>query len=326
MKTSILGSTLLICLFVQGMFAQDHPETEISNKLIHAVVMLPDADHGSYQATRFDWSGIISSLDYAGHNYIAKWQKLTDPKINDAITGPAEEFIASLGYDKAKAGGTFVRIGVGIVRKPDDGAYQRFKTYDIVNHGEWTVRKGKNWIRFTQKLTSGDGYAYVYQKTLRLEKGKPELLISHSLKNTGRKTIDTEVYSHNFFVIDHEVVGPDIVIRFSFVPKPESELQHGAEVRGRTITYMRILQKGESASTVLDGFGEGLRGYNMRIENEKSGAGVEISGNQPLTKVVFWSIPTVACPENYIHLNIPPGKGASWNTTFNFYTITPRNN
>jgi hypothetical protein len=323
MKTSVWSSGLLICLFTQGLIAQNYPKTDISNKLIRAVIMLPNAQHGSYQGTRFDWSGVISTLQSAGHNYIAHWHKQDDPKINDAITGPAEEFLTSLGYDQAKPGGTFVRIGVGILRKPDEKAFQRFKTYDIVEPGQWNIRKGKNWIEFNQKLASDDGYAYVYEKTLRLMKGKPELVIEHSLKNVGEKTIETDEYSHNFFVIDHEVVGPDIAIRFSFAPKPTSKLQNGAEIHGQTITFLRDLQKDESVFTELDGFGQGLREFNIRIENLKSGAGVEISGNRPLTKVVFWSIHTVACPETYIHLHLQPGEEARWETMFNFYTMTP---
>lgn len=324
MKTSLLSSGLLICLFSQGLIAQDYPKTEISNRLIRAVIMLPSAGHGSYQGTRFDWSGVVSSLKFAGHDYVARWHKQDDPKINDAITGPAEEFLTSLGYDQAKPGGTFVRIGVGILRRPDEKAYQRFKTYDVVDPGQWAVQQGRNWIRFTQKLTAENGYAYVYQKTLLLKRGKPELIIEHSLKNAGEKTIETDEYSHNFFVIDHEAVGPGVVVRFSFVPKPASELQLGAEVRGKTIVFARDIPKGKYVMTELDGFGRGLRNFNIRIENQKSGAGVRISGNRPLTKVVFWAIPTVACPETYIHLRIRPGETAHWKTMFHFYGMAPQ--
>jgi hypothetical protein len=323
MKTSMWSSVLLTCLFAQCLIAQNYPKADISNKLIHAVVMLPNAEHGSYQGTRFDWSGVISSLQYAGHNYVAQWHNQNNPKINDAVTGPAEEFITSLGYDQAKPGGTFVRIGVGILRKPNETAFQRFKTYDIVQPGQWIIRKGKNWIRFTQKLTSEDGYAYVYRKALELKEGKPELIIKHSLKNTGQKTIETDEYSHNLFVIDHEVVGPDIAIRFSFAPKPTSRLQNGAEIHGKMITFARDLQKGEFVFTELGGFGNGLRDFDVRSENRKSGAGVRISGSRPLTKMVFWSIPTVACPETYVHLDIHPGEETHWKTRFDFYAMPP---
>ena len=61
-------------------------------------------------------------------------------------------------------------------------------------------------------LRADDGYAYLCRKTVRLVKGKPELLVEHSLRNTGSKVIETTQYNHNCFVIDHEVVGPDLDI------------------------------------------------------------------------------------------------------------------
>lgn len=322
-RLAVLG---LAGLFIGTGIAADYPEAEISNGLIHAKFMLPDADHGSYRATRFDWSGIISSLQYSGHEYFGQWYEHHDPKIHDAITGPVEEFRtndAGLGYDEAKAGGTFVRIGVGVVRKPDEKAYRPFFTYDIVNPGERSVRREKNWIEFVQKLTSDDGYAYVYRKRVSLTKGKPQLVIEHWLKNTGRKTIDTTVYDHNFFVIDHEVVGPDIAIRFAFVPKPKQELTNGAEIHGNEITYTRELQKGESVFSEMEGFDKDAKDYDIRIENRKARAGVRISGDRPLSRVVFWSIRSVACPEPWIQLQAAPGREAKWKITYDFYTTPP---
>ncbi len=31
---------------------------------------LPDAENGMYRATRFDWSGVIGSVKYKGHEYL----------------------------------------------------------------------------------------------------------------------------------------------------------------------------------------------------------------------------------------------------------------
>ncbi|MGH9433688.1 MAG: hypothetical protein ACRD3T_19335 [Terriglobia bacterium] len=307
----------------QGLFAEDYPKVEISNKTIQAVVMLPDPVHGSYRATRFDWSGVISSLQYGGHQFVSRWYEHQDPLVHDSITGPAEEFITSLGYDEANSRGTFVRIGVGTLRKPDEKSFRRFSTYDVVDPGKWTVRKSANKLVFIQKLKSDDGYGYVYRKTLRLVKGKPELVIEHSLKNTGSKLLATDEYCHNFFVIDHEVVGPSISVHFPFVPKPLQTLKHGAEVRGQSIRYARDLKKGEVVFSEIRGFGDRIDSYNIRIENHKAGVGVRISGSRPLAKLLFWSIRTVACPEPYIRLHIEPGARARWKLTYVFYKIAP---
>ncbi len=130
-----------------------------------------------------------------------QWFEHYDPKIHDAISGPVEEFLtngAGLGYDEAKAGESFVRIGVGAVRKPDEPRYRRFSTYEIVDAGKWTVHHGADWIEFIHQLGDTGGYSYVYRKKLRLAKDK--LIIEHHLKNTGRKTIAASVYDHNFWV------------------------------------------------------------------------------------------------------------------------------
>ena len=131
--------SLFACLSTSLLFAQDYPKAEISNGLIHAELMLPDSQNGSYRGTRFDWSGIISSLQSQGHEYFGQWHKHHDPKIHDAVTEPLEEFRTNdsgLGYEEAKPGDAFVRIGIGTVRKPEEKAYRPYDSYDICRPGK----------------------------------------------------------------------------------------------------------------------------------------------------------------------------------------------
>jgi hypothetical protein len=184
------------------------PQTTIANARIRATLYLPDAQAGYYRGTRFDWSGVVSSLEWKGHTYFGQWFERYDPKLHDAITGPVEEFLtndAGLGYDEAKPGDSFVRIGVGAVRKPDETEYRRFSTYDIVDPGTWTLTRGSDWTEFVHELRDTRGYAYIYRKKLRLV--DDTLVLEHHLKNTGRKTIATSVYDHNFFMLDGESTG-----------------------------------------------------------------------------------------------------------------------
>src|SRR5688572_13003059 len=108
------------------------PQAEISNGRIRAKIYLPDARQGYYRGTRFDWAGVVAGLEWNGHNYFGQWFERYDPTLHDAITGPVEEFLTNdsgLGYDEAQPGESFVRIGVGAVRKPAEPAYRRFATY-----------------------------------------------------------------------------------------------------------------------------------------------------------------------------------------------------
>ncbi len=61
-----------------------YPQAEISNGLVLAVIALPDETNGSHRGTRFDWSGMITSLECQGHKYSGRH----DPLVHDAITGP----------------------------------------------------------------------------------------------------------------------------------------------------------------------------------------------------------------------------------------------
>lgn len=317
-------SKLILLLAGCTLLAADYPSAEISNGILRARLHLPDPVKGSYQGTRFDWSGIIYSLQFKNHEYFGKWYEKHDPKIHDAITGPVEEFLSGdtlPGYAEAEPGGTFLRIGVGVLRKPQENAFQRFHTYAIVDPGIWKVKTGASSIRFTHVLKSPDGYAYVYRKRLSLVKGQPRMLLEHSLKNTGSKVIDTAQYNHNFFVIDDEVVGPDVAVKFPFDLKPDRELSSEASVRGRELAYSRELRRGESVMAQMGGFGGTSSDYDFRIENRKSGAGVRITGDQPLSKVVFWSIRSVACPEPYIQLRVEPGNEKHWRIEYEFYTL-----
>jgi hypothetical protein len=302
----------------------EFPHAEISNGLIHAKLYLPDPQQGYYRATRFDWSGIIASLEYKGHNYFGPWFERHDPLVHDAITGPVEEFLtanSTLGYEDAGVGGTFVRVGIGALRKPDEKQFRRFGKYDITNSGKWSVRKGSDKIEFVQELVNASGYGYVYGKTVKLAKGKPELLIEHKLKNTGKRPIDTQAYNHNFLVMDGQPSGPDFSVQFPFELKTTSDSKGFVEIRGRQIAYLRELEKGQSVLLRLLGFSNSAGDYDIKIENRKTGAGVRITGDRPLSDLIFWTVRTTLCPEPYITIRVNPGKETSWRISYQFYSL-----
>jgi hypothetical protein len=316
----------LVALFFTIMevvsYAQEkNPVCEIKNKLIHARVYLPDQESGYYRSTRFDWSGVMSKLVFNSHNYLGIWNDLYDPTLHDAITGPVEEF-APLGYDLAKAGSSFVKIGVGILHKPEELKYNKFTYYQIEDYGKRKVRKKSDQITFIHTLEHKD-YGYKYEKTVKLIKGKPVLEISHTLKNKGQRPIETTVYDHNFFVIDSTNLGPAFEVKFPFTIKAdEKKIGEIAEIKDNRITFKRELTKGEIISLgAITGYSNDPRDYDIRIENQKTGAAVRITADQPISRIIFWAMPKTLCPEPYISIRIEPGKEFSWKLTYEFYTI-----
>jgi hypothetical protein len=305
-----------------AILVADFPHADIKNKYIAARLYLPDANQGYYQGTRFDWSGVIASLEYQGHQYFGQWFEKYNPKVHDAISGPVEEF-TTLGYEEAKPGETFLKIGVGALRKPDTSPYSFSKTYEIINPGKWVVHKKPDRVEFAQELNDAAGYSYLYRKAVRLIKGKPQLVLEHSLKNTGDKTINTSVYNHNFFTIDHQPTGPAIEIKFPFnVQATGKGFGDIAQVSSNKITYLRELNKNESVfSSGLSGFSNNKKDYDFRIENNQTGAGVRITSDQSLVKIVYWASSTTSCPEPYIQLQAEPGQEIQWKIYYEFYTM-----
>ena len=53
--------------------------------------------------------------------------------------------------------------------------------YQLINPGEWKVKKKAASVEFTQTLND-KAYSYEYKKTVELVKGKPEMVLSHTLK------------------------------------------------------------------------------------------------------------------------------------------------
>ena len=322
--------------------AADFPQAELSNSEIRLKVYLPDAKTGFYRASRFDWSGMIGSLVYKGHEYYGPWFQRVDPAVRDfsydgadivaspctAAVGPAEEFVSDtnqpLGYAEAKPGGTFVKIGVGALKKPDDSAYNRFHLYEIADPGKWSVQTSADSVEFTQQLTDpSSGYSYVYRKTVRLTKGKAQMQMEHSLRNTGQKPIDTNVYDHNFLRIDGAAPGPDYAIRVPFqIQSNRPPNKDFAEIRGNQIVYLKTLANQERVATPIQGFGDQARDYDVRVDNKKAGVGVRYTANRPLQSEALWSIRAVLAVEPFIHISVAPGQESTWNMTYDYYAVS----
>jgi hypothetical protein len=300
--------------------AVDPPKADISNGIIKAQLLLPDAQNGYYRGTRFDWAGQVSSLTYKGHSFVGNWNdRPYDPKLHDAIMGPVEEF-GVLGFADAKPGETFVQIGVGALTRTDDKLHNRFGYYPIADHGRWRVKTKANRVEFRHTLND-PAFPYDYQKTLELVKGKPELLITHTLKNTGKRVIETTSYNHNFYQIDAQPTGPTYAITF---PTDNLSAEGGLGV-GNVVNLSRnqliyLKEQGKGDSVFFPNLTNNQPApYRLTIENTKTRAGIRISGDREIARLLYWSHPNTVCPEPYVNIRIEPGQSFSWQIRYEFF-------
>jgi hypothetical protein len=313
------GSTVVNSSVCDNLPHSDHPKAVLTNGKVEAVIYLPDAVHGYYRASRFDWGGVIGCVGYRGHTYFGEWFSRYDPTANDSITGPVEEFRApqsELGYDDAAPGGSFLKIGVGVLQRINESPYSFGAPYPILDGGVRTVRRSRDAITFTQVLHTDFGYAYRYEKTVRLNKHGAVLSLEHKLKNLGTKTIETAVYDHDFFMLDHRPTGPGMVVHLGFAPIPETPFPPSATIVGNDIVFNQAA--GRSAQGYLSGYTGKTGEYQILLEDMSGHVGIEQSSDSPLSKFYFWSTPKTICPEAYIAIHILPGKTQKWTIRYHF--------
>lgn len=313
--------------------AAEHPQAEISNGAIRAGLYLPDAQNGYYRGTRFDWSGMIHSLVYKGHEYYGPWYDKMDPAVHDFVyrdgaivagacswaTGPAEEF-GEIGYREAAPGGTFVKIGVGRLQKRDAEAYDPYRLYEIADGGKWTVHTSAGQVESVQEVGGPGDYAYTYRKVVRLENSAPRMTIEHLLKNTGRKAIVTQAYIHNFLILQ-KPPGPGLTVTFPFritSPPLSGDL---ARIEGNKIVYLKALTGEDKVQTPIEGFGAAAADYSIRIESRKAGAGLHITGDLPLAKASLWSIRSNASVEPFVAVKVEPGRTLTWAIDYEYFEV-----
>ncbi len=345
MKRALIACATLICGAAMAQPVQPPPPRSypveralaaapfitLRNEHITMTVTPPDLKRGFFRGTRFDQAGVVTSLKLGAKEFYGPWFSRTAPEVLDytytedglvagpdsAATGPVEEF-AVVGFDDAKPGGRFIKIGVGVLERPDDKPYDKYWHYKIADWGKRTMRRTRNSVTFTQSVADGpSGYAYDYEKTLRLVPGTTQLVIEHVLKNTGAKPISSNVYDHNFLRLTPGNDGIRVTFPFKVVaayPPPADLIR----IEGNAMTYLRPMAYKERLSFPVTGFGGAASDYDIEIVDMKTSAGVRMVGDAPMTRINIFSIDTTQSVEPFIAIELAPGAEKRWSYTYTF--------
>ncbi len=273
-------------------------------------ISLHDPSDGFYLGTRFDRGGVFDGILFRGTQMCGRWFERYDPHMHDAVCGPAEEF-APVGFERAAAGGTFLKIGVGLLERPDDASYDRFRLYRIADPGEWTVDQAPGSVSFRHVL---DAY-YDYRKVISLSGGRG-LRISHELNVL--QPLVTEVYNHNFFTMGRLCVGPTRRLDFPFAPQGTWRAAYDSvDFASSGIRFYRDLAPGESVYSG-DVHAQGASGMPYSLTLGEGPLSVNIRGDVPVTRTVFWANHRIACLEPYNDVRAVPGEPFVWTIEYEF--------
>jgi len=324
-------TTFCCLLFALPLLAEEPPATVLKSKSLEVLVYSTDFEKGFYRGTRFDWAGIWGQVNFQGHKVFTKWKPNHDPLGHDDVFGPAQEFSSTepLGYREAKVGEPFLKIGNGDLEKPKEEKYDFTNRYKILNYGERAFQTDEISVRYLHRLKSKTGHHYEYTKKVMIEKDAPNVVwVMHSLLNTGDKTIETDVYNHNFFNVDSDAIGRNYEIALSFKPTITEQKERAKEllkVEGTTLTFTGALDQG-TIYAEMTGFPVGKLkdpkkdGYipDFRMRHLKTGIAVGVWCDQPITKFRLWGTQTALCPEPFLAVKAEPGKRFNWTWRYEF--------
>jgi len=299
----------------------DAPSVTLTNDRLTMNVLLPDPKHGRYRGQRFDWGGMVQSLEVDGMTLIREWRLLGKPEAHDEnALGTAEEFglRKPAGYETAAVGEPFLKVGVGLLKRQQRFEYRFWEDHEVVATGQWRVEKGDAQITFTHVLDH-DGWAYQYTKTIRLiNNEQPGFIIERELKNTGQRLIDTDHYTHNFFAFGNNIVGPDYRVRLPFDPLPNDRLNRYFDRDGDWLVPKAVPETNSSFNAdLLPQSGKRVP-HDFTLLHQPSSARIDITGQPDLTHAAVFAMENVFCIEGFTPVQVKPGKTLRWHTAYRF--------
>lgn len=290
----------------------------LQHKDLKVYVDLPQTN---YKGVRYDWTGMITKVDFRGVTLTGK-ENPTQQLEDNLGQGLYNEFgiKTPVGYRELLSGGWFHKIGVGLLQK-DDGPYDFLKDYPV-RPARFTVDGTDRQLKITCTGVLTNGYAYVLEKTIVLLDNGFE--IKYKLENTGNKQIITTEYNHNFLAIGDAAIGPQYQLDYAFtldenVLDENINPEYLVRFTGQQIKLASVPSQ---AFFFSDLSGSANVAAAWTLTNKEMGIAITESGNFTTKALHLWGAGHVISPELYIDLHILPGQTASWTRTYGV-TVLP---
>jgi hypothetical protein len=274
----------------------------------------------NYNFSRFDWTGKIVKVKF--QNIPLSSIEITDcPNENFFGKGFYNEFgiDTALGFEEAKIGGWFHKIGVGLLKK-DNHKYLFNKKYEI-KPAEFSINSDSNKVLIKCKSEVINGFSYLLKKEIKLQNNS--ISIKYYLENTGEKDIITDEYTHNFIAINKDFIGTNYLMKFPFQIKPELfdkvvNPEGKVEIGQKEIKFNGSPKEQFFFSNLTGGK---YRNPAWELINIESKIGISEIGSFKTNKVNLWGWKHVICPELFFKIFIKPGQSIEWSRNYNIYKV-----
>jgi len=273
-----------------------------------------------YGFSRFDWTGKITSVKFKDR-LITTVENPKEVNENAFGKGYYNEFgiNTALGYEEAKVGDWFHKIGIGLLKK-EATEYEFHKSYEI-KPAVFQYITTKKSIAIQCISATANGYSYELHKKISLVKNG--FSIHYVLKNTGSKMIHTDEYVHNFIAVDNTPISHHYALKFPFVLQQDL---FGEHVNPDTAVLI-----GEKQFTFVNSpkeqfFFSNLSGgkkveAKWELHHRKLGFGILERADFQTNKINLWGWGHVISPELFHEISIVPGESSEWTRNYELFEL-----
>jgi hypothetical protein len=290
----------------------------MQNASIKLTLADPTAPEPVYRGQRFTLPGMVTIASWNGIPFLVPFAMPDDRFPDNHVGGTAEEFDlpGPADYDTAPVGGTFMKVGVGILRRDDAEPYNFSLPREVVVAPKNTIAfsddKTATFLQTLDDPAGGRGYRLEVSVTLE-ENG---FTVRRELTNSGNHPIRTEHYTHNFCNIANQPIGPGCEVAWTTPLEPD-KMVTGGEAMLPTPRGLTFAKTPEGNLHYNSAKGSGLPA-NEPILLTQNNAGIQLSitTSHPLHRIAVWGTAEVISPEPFVLLEIPPGESVAWSTTY----------
>lgn len=216
------------------------------------------------------------------------------------------------GYGEAKMGEGFLKIGVGVLRKQRE-PYTLFQESEIISLSKTKVHWNDNGAEFRQTSSGVNGYAY--ELTADLCCVDTRIIVDWSLRNTGKKTLTTRQYSHNFFRFDDRNIGQGYVLSFPY-DLSVSGLKAEQRRVGREIHFVAEVPR---PTNLRVDYPPNYAGPNIcTLRNVNTKQSITCKTSLPGVYTAIHVRQAYVSPEQFIELHLEPGQTKTWRRSYVF--------
>lgn len=254
---------------------------------------------------RFETLGAVTALRLDGESFCTCEGLIDEFNIEGALPPP--------GYDEAKPGESFVKIGVGELIRSDDGAYNFEHPYQVQCRAPVTAQRQDDSVSLLQQLHTAKGWGYEYRKTYCVIPEAAKLVIEYSLKNTGGHYFRAEQYNHNWFNFGGGPVDHNYSLRTKF-----DLVEGGREWFERQGESVVLTGEMFEPSFFPSPCCAPVEANWLCVSHAGKAQKITVSGDFDVARFALYADSSALCPEVFADIPLASGEARSWKRIYEF--------